>query len=227
MLYFFLILVLLILTAIYIYWRFFFFFRNPERTIPLGNNIVSAADGTVVYIKEFKGDLVPISIKKKRNIKLVEIFKMSFEQSHESMYLIGVFMHPTSVHVNRAPISGKVEKVVYTKNKNLPMTMMWWRVLFGLRPYEFYSRHVLENERNTLLIKGHIPLYVVQIADIYVNKIECWVKEGDEIKKGERFGMIKLGSQVDILFPSKTISNIAVKVGQKVKAGETILAHIN
>ncbi len=104
--------------------------------------------------------------------------------------------------------------------------MMWWRVLFGIRPYEKYSNHIFQNERNTLLIKGFFPVWVVQIADIYVNKIECWVKESDNVSKGERFGMIKMGSQVDLLFPVSPIDSLVVKIGDKVRAGESIIAKV-
>lgn len=217
--------ILILFFAIY-YWRFFFFFRDPERIIPDGDNIVSPAEGTIVYIKEIKGNEVPISIKNKKEVKLQEIFGDSVVY-RESSYLVGIFMHPTNVHVNRAPITGKIEKIIYTPNKNLAMTLMWWRILLGLRPYEFYSKHILQNERNTILFKGKIPVFIVQIADIYVNKIECWVREHEEVKKGQRIGMIKMGSQVDILFPSANINKLNIILGQKVKAGETIIASMS
>jgi phosphatidylserine decarboxylase len=128
--------------------------------------------------------------------------------------------------VNRAPISGIVGMIKYSQSKNAPMTAMWWRVLLGMKPYELYSDHVLQNERNTILFKGKISVFIVQIADIFVNKIECWVKEGESVSKGQRVGMIKMGSQVDLLFPSDPVLDIVVKVGQKVKAGETIIASL-
>ncbi len=212
-----------LIALVYLYWRFFFFFRDPNRAIPPGKNIVSPADGTVVYIKKIEGAVLPISVKSKKEIRLEEILKYTPEPL-ESSYLIGIFMHPTSVHVNRAPISGTVQKVIYTPSKNEPMTAMWWRVLFGIKPYESYSSHIFRNERNTILIKGEIPVSVVQIADIYVNKIECWKKEGSTVEKGERFGMIKMGSQVDLFFPASRIANIVIREGQKVLAGESIIA---
>ncbi len=67
---------LFVLIIIYLYWRFLFFYRNPERKIPSGNNIVSPADGTVVYVKKIEGSSVPLSIKNKKVIKLDEIFKL-------------------------------------------------------------------------------------------------------------------------------------------------------
>ncbi len=217
--------VLIICIALYCYWRFFFFYRNPDRDIPEGKNIVSPAEGTIVYVKMIEGDDALISIKKKRPIQLEEIFKYRPESTRPA-YLIGIFMHPTSVHVNRAPIEGTVEKIVYTKAKNLPMTLMWWRVLFGLKPYEYRSSHVIQNERNTILFHGDIPVFITQIADIYVNKIECWVVEGQKVKKGERIGMIKMGSQVDMFFPAEAVTGISVKIGQKVIAGSSIIASL-
>ena len=76
------------------------------------------------------------------------------------------------------------------------------------------------------MIEGGLPVYVTQIADIYVNKIDCWAKEGDNLEKGQRIGMIKMGSQVDIVFPVFPNVKITVKEGQKVKAGESIIAEI-
>ena len=219
------ILFLLLIGLLYTYWRFLFFFRDPERKIPDGDNIVSPADGTIVYIKKIDSTNVPISIKNKKEIKLDEIFKG--EIISRPYYLGGIFMHPTSVHVNRSPISGIVKEITYMKANNLPMTMMWLRVLLKRKPYELYSKHIFNNERNTIYIEGEIPVYVTQIADIYVNKIECWLKKFDKVEKGQRFGMIKMGSQVDFLFP--ILPNISIKIeeGEKVKAGETIIAIIN
>lgn len=214
-----------ILVALYCYWRFFFFFRDPERSVPTGRNIVAPADGTVVYIKKVAGDTAPISIKKGREVRLEEIFKCG-PLLGQPAYLLGIFMHPTDVHVNRAPVAGRVERIIYTPGKNSAMTLMWWRVLLGMRPYERHSEHITQNERNTILISGEIPLFVVQIADIYVSKIVCSVVDGDQLEKGQRIGMIKMGSQVDLLFPSNRISRILVDAGQKVKAGETIIASI-
>lgn len=222
-----LIIFLIIVVGIYIFWRFFWFFRDPERKIPEGNNIVSPADGTVVYVRKVVDGDVPILIKHKNEIKLHEIVGSKLIDTKNPYFVIGIFMHPTSVHVNRAPISGKIKTIKYTAGKNLPMTMMWWRVLFNKKPYELHSHHVFTNERNFVLIEGNINVAVVQIADIYVKKIVCWVKENDIINKGQRIGIIKMGSQVDLIFPYSSNLEILVKEGTKVRAGETILVKIN
>ena len=220
------IILLLLLITLYFFWRFFWFFRNPERNIPEGNNIVSAADGTVEYVKKVIGGNVPISIKNKKEITLEEITKYFPINLKDPYYIVGVFMHPTSIHVNRAPIAGTIKKMVYTRGVNLPMTLMWWRVLLNMEPYEFYSKHILSNERNTTFIAGVLPLIVVQISDIYIKKIEPWIKESDTVNKGQRIGIIKMGSQVDIIFPVQVNVEIIAKKGDKVKAGESILAII-
>jgi phosphatidylserine decarboxylase len=214
---------LLFLVMIYLYWRYWYFFRNPERIIPQGDNLVSPADGTIVYIRKVENNTVPISIKNKTIIHLNEITK-EHEGLSEPYNIVGIFMHPTSVHVNRSPIKGVIKKISYFKSKNFPMTLMWWRVLLKIKPYELHSNHILQNERNTFLILGKIPVWVVQIADIYVNKIDCWVKINQSVNKGERLGIIKMGSQVDMLFPSSAIKEILVSEGEKVIAGETVLA---
>lgn len=215
-----------LIVLLYLYWRFYFFFRDPERKIPEGSNIVSAADGTVVYIKKVQDFRTPLSVKNKKEIHLNEILKEDLAMLKGDYFIVGVFMHPTSVHVNRAPVAGIIKKITYTAGRNLPMTLMWMRVFFRKKPYELYSDHIFTNERNAILIENKIPVFVVQIADIYVRKIECWVKENESVKKGQRIGMIRMGSQVDIIFPRRSNIDIKVKEGQIVRAGETIIAEI-
>lgn len=212
-----------LLIILFLYWRFFQFFRDPERKIPAGNNIVSPADGTVVYVKLVKKGQVPISIKKGRDIKITDLLKSESLIKEEDVIMVGIFMHPTSVHINRSPISGKVVNIRKYRNKNLPMTIMWWRVLLGLLPYEKGSSHILENERNVILIEGVVPVYVVQIADIYVNKIVCNVVENQIVEKGQKIGAIIMGSQVDLLLPARQGLRVVVKEGDSVKAGESII----
>ena len=185
-----------IIILIWIYWRYFYFFRDPDRVTPIGQNIVSVADGTVVYIRKIKGNEVPISIKKKNKIYINDIIPVykQLDIKNEDKYIIGVFMYPYSVHVNRAPISGRVVYQQYISNKkNLPMTLMWFRALIKLKPYEKYSNHILENERNITQVLGDIPVTIIQIADIYVNKIVSFIKKEQVIKKGDKIGLLKMG----------------------------------
>ncbi|MFA6473757.1 MAG: phosphatidylserine decarboxylase [Patescibacteria group bacterium] len=206
----------------WIYWRYFYFFRDPKRIPPSGNNILSPADGTIVYVESIEGGVIPFSIKGKKRIELFEITHKDL--GDEDFWHVGIFMHPTSVHVNRSPIDGIVKSIKYTPGKNLPMTIMWWRVLLGIRRFEKNSPHILSNERNTIIIEGKFPVCIVQIADIYVNKIVCNVQLGENIKKGMRIGAIKMGSQVDLFFPKRSGFSVLVKPGDKVFAGESIIA---
>ncbi|MCP4602230.1 MAG: phosphatidylserine decarboxylase [Proteobacteria bacterium] len=209
----------------WLYWRFFYFFRDPERSIPAGNNIVSPADGTIVYTNIIEEGYLPITIKKGKKIRLEEITKTDIPP--EKLYHVGIFMDLFSVHVNRIPIDGKMEFVKHYKHegiKNLTMNYMGLRKYLKLKPLYKDSAHILENERKTIRINGVFPLYVVQIADAYVNKIFCWAKEGETMEKGQRYGRIAMGSQVDLVFPYREGMEILVKEFDKVKAGETIIA---
>jgi phosphatidylserine decarboxylase len=132
-------------------------------------------------------------------------------------------MTPFDVHINRSPIKGKIELMKHYRHKSLPMTKMWFRTIFKIEPYYKGSIHILENERVITRIKGELTCYIIQIADIAVNKISNWVRIGDIVTKGQRIGIIKMGSQVDIVLPASRVLPL-IKVGQKVKAGETILA---
>lgn len=207
------------------YWRFFYFFRDPERKTPGGRNLVAPADGRIVYIKRITKGEVPIAVKERREIRLEEITKTDYEQQCADGYIIGIFMSDLDVHVNRAPIAGQIGRVAYFKGSNLGMFGMLFRSFFG-KGSEVYakSNYILQNERNTICIRGEIPVYVIQIAEVYVNRIECWVREGQSVAKGSRVGRIIMGSQVDVVFPFHEQMEIDVKLGDRVKAGETVLA---
>lgn len=209
--------------SLYFFWRHLYFFRNPERKIPAGNNIVSPADGIIVYVERIKAGIIPVSRKGRDKIELNELTKVSDSIIRDG-YLIGVFMSPFDVHVNRAPIAGIVKEIHHFKNNNVLLLKMWMRILLGKKDHFSRYPHILQNERNTVLLMGRFPVYVVQIADKTVNKVECWVREGEELEKGQRLGMIKMGSQVDVIFPIIDNLRLCVKTGEKVKAGETILA---
>jgi phosphatidylserine decarboxylase len=126
---------------------------------------------------------------------------------NEDGKLISVFMSPLDVHINRSPISGKVIKADYIKGKKNPATS---------------NQASLTNERNTLTIEGEgITVKTTQIAGIVARRIVCWAKEGDELKQGEKYGLIKFSSRTDVAMPSNV--EIKVKLGDHVKGGETVL----
>jgi phosphatidylserine decarboxylase len=112
-----------------------------------------------------------------------------------------------NVHINRSPIAGKVEMVDYRSGK--------FKVALD-------EKASLENEQNVLVIgNGLHQIKFSQIAGILARRIVCWKKEGDWVEKGERIGLIKFGSRVDIFMPRDV--DLAVSLGDKVKGGSTII----
>jgi phosphatidylserine decarboxylase len=216
-----------LVAAAYAYWRYVWFFRNPPRVTLPGEGLVSAADGTVVYVKTVEpGDDV-VSIKQGLAAKLTDIVH---EDSATAKVVIGVFMSPFDVHHNRAPLSGTVEFVSHHPGRgaNLHMGPMHWRILRGREPYYEGSAHIVQNERTVTKINGllkgvELPCYVVQIAAKTVAGIDSYVKAGDAVEKGAIFGMIRIGSQVDIVLPWRDDMNVCVRPGDRVRAGETVL----
>ena len=124
---------------------------------------------------------------------------------------ISVFLSIFNVHVNRAPYEGIVKKVVYNHGKFLAA---------------FNDKASLLNEQNSVLIesKSGAKILVKQIAGLIARRIVCWVKEGDKVERGLRYGLIRFGSRVDIFLPPNTELN--VKVGDKIKGGINIIGRL-
>jgi len=164
---------------------FLFFFRDPERKVPEGENLILApADGKVILIKPF-GNL----------------------EFMGGGTLVSVFMSLFDVHVNRTPVSGKIKYFRYNPGKFFPA---------------FKDKASLENEQTELGMENeHGKVVLKQIAGILARRIVCKLKNGDLVKAGDRFGMIKFGSRLDLFLPQNV--HIEVKLNQKVKAGETII----
>jgi len=157
-----------------------FFFRDPRRVPPTEDGvIVSAADGTVTRIEE-----------------------------NERGKLVSVFLSPLNVHINRAPIAGRVARVEYIRGKKLPATK---------------NEASFVNERNSLTIESDkLTIVCTQIAGILARRIVCRVSEGHDLTIGERFGLIKFSSRTDVLMPPNV--SLTVKTGDKVKGGVTVIA---
>ncbi len=124
---------------------------------------------------------------------------------------ISIFMNVFNVHVNRIPYNGKIEAIDYHEGKFVSANL---------------DKASSDNERNAIkiLTENGSVIWAVQIAGLIARRIVCWVKKGDTVKKGERFGLIRFGSRVDVYLPES--SRIAVKIGQKVKAGESPLGYL-
>lgn len=170
-----------------------YFFRDPERIIPDQENaVVSPADGVITKIEENVNAPAELEIKNKKFTK------------------ISVFLNVFNVHVNRSPVSGSVEKVVYIPGKFLGAN---------------FDESSDENERNVTHVKTKDKKDVIfsQVAGMIARRIICDIKEGDEVKVGDRYGIIRFGSRVDIFLPKDY--KILVKNGQTMIGGETVIAN--
>ncbi|MBI5208270.1 MAG: phosphatidylserine decarboxylase family protein [Candidatus Firestonebacteria bacterium] len=190
------------------YLFYVFFNRDPKRNSPLGNNIVSPADGKIIEI------LIIDNIKQLAIFKglLGKIYSVIEDIGDGPYCLISIFMSPLVVHVQRIPISGNILKTKYVKGS--------LRVTNTLR--------AIDNERSETTINSKIgKIKVIQIAGLLARRIETWIKENEKVEKNQKLGIIKLGSQVCIIIPYNENINIKVKKHERVKAGETILAEFD
>jgi phosphatidylserine decarboxylase len=166
------------------------FFRDPVRVTPVREGIVVApADGRISMIAQV---LPPAEL----------------GLGNQPLTRVSIFMSVFNCHVNRAPVAGRIERIVY-------------------RPGAFINAELdkasEDNERNSLVIgtpQGTIG--VVQIAGLVARRIVCFVREGQAIGAGERFGLIRFGSRLDVYLPDGV--KALVSAGQTAVAGETILA---
>ncbi len=181
-----------------------YFYRDPNRNIPSGNNLcLSPADGTILYIKEYTG--VP-EVYKDGNKYILKNISNYYKNGS---YVVGIFMSPFDVHVNRAPVGGKV---VYIKHFD-----------GGFYP-AFMGDLSKKNERNIIIIKnGTNYVGVIQIAGIVARRTVCNLNVGDTVKMGQRIGSIRLGSQTALILP-KGEYTLKVKKNEQVYAGESIVA---
>ena len=124
--------------------------------------------------------------------------------------LVSIFLSPLDVHINRSPIGGVITEIAYQKGKYVMATKAESRLL---------------NEQNTLTIQGDgLTVRCTQIAGILARRIVCWKQQGDRVKCGERFGMIKFGSRTDVLLPPNV--DVIVNEGMRVRGGITIVGRI-
>jgi phosphatidylserine decarboxylase len=142
------------------------------------------------------------------------VIRVDDEASHAllegSCRKISIFMNVFNVHVNRSPCSGIIESIRYRKGEFLSADR---------------DAASEQNENNALLIRtgeGR-KIVTVQVAGLVARRIVCWLKEGMEVRKGERFGMIRFGSRLDVFLPRD--ASVSVKIGDKVRAGETPIGY--
>jgi phosphatidylserine decarboxylase len=168
------------------------FFRDPERVHPSSKTaVVSPADGIVLRISECEPPA---------ELGLTGVWKK-----------ISVFMSITNVHVNRAPVSGIIEKILYIPGKFFNVSL---------------DKASEYNERQATYMKmlDGTMIVFVQIAGLLARRIRCDITEGQEVVMGDRVGIIRFGSRVDVYLPMRV--NVLVEDGQVTVAGETILADL-
>jgi phosphatidylserine decarboxylase len=168
-----------------------YFFRDPIRHLPEGlkdSDVISPADGKIMLIEETEeNDFLKARAK-----------------------VIGIFLSPMNVHVNRIPVTGKVKFYQYIKGEFIAA---------------FDATSDERNERTLIGIEGaKFKVLLKQIAGFVARRIVCELRTGDNVTIGEKFGMIKFGSRTDVILPLNSV--IKVSLNQRVTGGETILAEV-
>jgi phosphatidylserine decarboxylase len=169
------------------------FFRDPQRVTPQTDNLIIApADGRIIIVD-----------------KVTPPEELGFT---EKMLKISIFMNVFNVHVNRAPTSGVVEKILYIPGKFINAS---------------FDKASIHNERQSFIMNttNGKKIAFVQIAGLVARRIVKFIEEGKSVKPGEKVGLIKFGSRVDVYLPANIVP--LVSVGQTTIAGETILADLN
>ena len=123
---------------------------------------------------------------------------------------ISVFLNVFNVHVNRVPIAGEIQAYRYNKGKFLNAAS---------------HKASMDNEQSAILLNnGHVTILVKQIAGLIARRIVCWAKEGDEYERGQRYGLIRFGSRMDVFVPKGT--DIKVSIGDIVNGGSSIIGYL-
>ncbi|KPL67183.1 phosphatidylserine decarboxylase [Erythrobacter sp. SG61-1L] len=180
----------------------FAFFRDPERVVPQDDSyIVAPADGLITLIQEVEP---PIELQ-------MDDGSGSRGLGGATVTRVSIFMSVFDVHINRAPVGGTVRRVIYIPGKFMNADL---------------DKASEENERQHILIERADGLQIgfTQIAGLVARRIVPFVKPGDMLAVGQRVGLIRFGSRVDVYLPVGT--DPKVLMGQKVIAGETVLAEI-
>jgi phosphatidylserine decarboxylase len=169
---------------------FSFFFRDPKRKIPGDENLlVAAADGKVIKIETAASHpLLPPPVTS-----------------------VTIFLSLFDVHITRAPLSGRVQKIDYQPGRFFPA---------------YKEEASLRNESNSLFLKGEkTDIFIKQIAGVVARRIKCYVKENEKVARGQKIGLMYFGSRVEIYLPPSV--RVKVSLSQKIKAGETIIGEVS
>jgi phosphatidylserine decarboxylase len=144
--------------------------------------------------------------------KVIGISQTEMPGFTEPLVKVSIFLSIFNVHINRSPLAGRVEAVDYSPGK--------FKAAFA-------DKASSDNEHNTILLAGEqARVMVKQIAGLIARRVVCWIKPGEQVARGERIGLIRFGSRVELFLPAK-ITQLKVNEGDVVKGGETIIALIN
>lgn len=195
-----------VMIALVLFYRLWFL-RNPRRTVPPGNHIVSPADGTIARIIPLAKGKPFLTVSKGMVGKILTVTGDVAKDG----YLLTIVMTPLDVHYQKAPCDCRVMGTKHSSGK-------FYNAVIGAS-----NLHAsFENEHNTILLDTpHGRMKIIQIAGFLCRRIHCFVKPGQRCKKAEDLGIIKLGSQVCLIIPKL---KLRIKEGQHVLAGHTVIA---
>ena len=171
----------------------YYFFRDPKRSVPLGDSLIlSPADGVVSLIEP----AVPPA---------------ELGMGPQALTRVSVFMSVFNCHVNRMPVGGRIEAIAYRPGKFVSASL---------------DKASADNERNSLCITmaDGRKLAVVQIAGLVARRIVCFTQVGQSLRAGDRFGLIRFGSRLDVYLPVGVAPMVAL--GQSMIGGETVIADL-
>lgn len=179
--------------------------RNPAIEPPPGSNIISPAHGQI-------GRVIRTTRKYVTLRKGWGKIKTLTHDVDKDCFLVDIVMHLSDVHFQKAPANGTI---VYTRHEK----GKWKNAV----RHAHNMKAALENEKNEILMNTEFgKMKVIQIAGYVARRIRCFVKKNDAVRKGQTIGVIKMGSQVTLIFPARY--RLAVREGQKVVGGKTVIA---
>lgn len=206
---------LLLLIAAFAWWRFHFFHRNPARVIPVGDGLLSPADGRILYVEDVTLGESP---ENPYHARVRSAFGIDGDWTVVATYL-SIF----DAHFVRAPIGGTIRfHHMEPVGDNASMGGSFFFAALR-RPLPLGKRGYLEkNEFLGVSIEGSSPVHLVLMADWWIDQIVTLVDEGERVERGQVIGKIQMGSQVDTWIPCGSLQS-APEVGDAVRAGETLL----
>ena len=205
--------VLLALVTAFAWWRFHFFHRNPARGVPPGEDLLSPADGRILYVE---------------NVTFGESLANAYHQRVQSAFgltgewrVVATYLSIFDAHFVRAPISGAIR--FHHMEPVGDNASMGGSFLFAAlrRPLPVGRRGYLEkNEFLGVSIDGRVPVHLVLMADWWIDQIITLVDDGDQVERGQVIGKIQMGSQVDLWVPAGAL-RVPPAISDEVRAGMT------